>query len=240
MRTKILILVAASVFIMSCNFTSGRRVKGDGNLSTQQRSVGDFGEVAAVGGINIVLSNGAAYGVKVSADENLQEYIETKKDGDRLVIKTRDGYRLRSRNKITINVTAPAIRELEVVGSGSIVSDGRLAYNSKLHAAITGSGEMNLDVDAPEVTTRTTGSGDIMLRGTTRRYEAVINGSGSVKSGDLLSENTEVKISGSGNAMVFASKQLGVNISGSGDVAYKGSPAVNQSISGSGSIRQVQ
>ena len=65
-------------------------------------------------------------------------------------------------------------------------------------------------------------------------------GSGGIKCFELLSEQTKIGISGSGDAQVYASKQLDVEINGSGSVAYKGSPAVSQNVSGSGSVRKAE
>ena len=96
---------------------------------------------------------------------------------------------------------------------------------------------MKLNIDAPEVSTEATGSGNIILTGTTKNFSTEINGSGEVHCFNMLSENTRVEIAGSGSAEVHASKQLEVQISGSGDVAYRGTPTINQHISGSGSVR---
>jgi hypothetical protein len=56
---------------------------------------------------------------------------------------------------------------------------------------------------------------------------------------DLQSENTTVKIYGSGNADVFASVKLDVHVAGSGDVRYKGNAQTSSSIAGSGSVKKI-
>lgn len=54
----------------------------------------------------------------------------------------------------------------------------------------------------------------------------------------LFAENTAVKVSGSGNANVFASVNLDAKVSGSGNIFYSGNPTSPQiQKSGSGSIQ---
>jgi hypothetical protein len=237
---KINLLLLFLILFSSCHFMGGRRVRGNGNLGTQNRSTGAFNGIRVQGGMDVVLTSGPDHAVKVEADENLLNYILTDRDGDALVIRTRNGYNLNPRAGMKVYITAPALEAITITGSGTVVSNEKLAAARKLDINVTGSGDVKLEVNAPEVEAEATGSGNIILTGATRSFKAEINGSGEVKCFGLMSENTGVKISGSGSAEVFASKQLDVRISGSGDVAYKGSPRINQHISGSGDVHSVQ
>jgi len=237
---KIIALLLLVVLFSACRFTGGRRVRGNGNVIMQNRNIGSFSGVRVLGGMDAVLRSGTAYAVNVETDANLQKYILTNREGDVLVIRTRNGYNLHSDNNIKIYVTAPALEEITIGGSGSVTSAEKLAGSRKLQIHVNGSGDVKLDVDAPEVEAETNGSGTIILAGTTKQFSAEINGSGDFKCFNLLSETTGVEISGSGDAQVFASKQLDIDIRGSGDVAYKGTPAIRQRNAGSGSVRNVQ
>jgi hypothetical protein len=234
---KINSLLLLLVLFSSCNFMGGRRVHGNGNPGSQTRNIGSFNALRVLGSMDVVLSPGQEYAVKVEADENLLPYILTDKDGDALVIRTRNGYNLQSRSAIKVYVTAPALEDIVISGSGSVISNGTLALDRPLKIDVSGSGDVKLAVNAPNVTTEATGSGNLILIGNTKDFSTEINGSGEVHCFNLLSENTKVAISGSGSAEVYASKQLEVHISGSGDVAYKGTPAIDQHVSGSGSVR---
>lgn len=237
-------LALASLFLMivltSCSYMGGKRVTGDGELSTENRTVGDVRGVEVTGSMQVIVSQGATAAVRVEADRNLHSYIVTEMDGDVLKVRPKKGYNLRPRAHIKIFVTAPQFHTLAVTGSGKINSASKILGGEKLKVDVTGSGDVVADVDAPTVLSEITGSGSITLNGNTRTFGSEITGSGEVHTFNLLSEATEVEISGSGNAEVFASKQLNINIAGSGDVQYKGNPTVNQSVAGSGNIRKVQ
>jgi hypothetical protein len=241
MRKLTLLLIAGSFLVVSCNFIGAKKVRGNGVLQAQQRNITDFKGVSVRGDMDVVLVPGSAFSVRVEADENLLPYIETERDGNMLVIAPRKGYNLRPETEMKIYVTAPIINDVEVVGSGNVVSQGIITANNKLTTDVSGSGDVKLEVDAPEVGAEITGSGNINLGGNTRKFTAEITGSGDLMSFNLLSETTDVEISGSGNAKVFASKQLGIEINGSGNVDYKGNPAsINQNVAGSGNVNKVQ
>ena len=224
------------VFIASCNADS-RRVRGNGDMGNQTRNTGSFEAVRVADGLDVVVSTGATHAVRVEADENLLEYITTERDGDVLVVQTRDNYNLSPKAGLKVYVTAPTLEAIAISESGSVTSASKLSAPDKFDIDVTGSGDVTLDLNAPEVTAEATGSGNIRLTGTTRNFKGEITASGELHCFDLMSENTVVEISGSGSAQVHASKTLEVSIAGSGDVRYRGSPRIDQRISGSGSVR---
>jgi hypothetical protein len=168
------------------------------------------------------------------------KYIDTHTSGNTLSIGSQRGYNIKSRSGIKVYITAPKINDLQIAGSGSIKSSSKITNTSKIGIHVGGSGDVVLDVDAPQVEAEIGGSGSVTVKGRTRDFNAEVAGSGEVHGFDLLSENTSVEIAGSGDAEIFASKTLDISIAGSGDVRYKGTPTIKQSIAGSGDIRQVQ
>ena len=91
----------------------------------------------------------------------------------------------------------------------------------------------------PKVSADVSGSGNVMLKGTSRDFEGSISGSGSIKAFDLTTDVSTLKLSGSADAEITVNQKLDVRVSGSGDVRYKGNAAVSQSISGAGSVKKV-
>ncbi|MBD0284477.1 MAG: DUF2807 domain-containing protein [Flavisolibacter sp.] len=239
---RILILIISIVLLRnSChiNFIGGKRITGNGSLSTEQRNVGTFTGVDVRGSMDVFLSSGLAHAVRVEADGNLLPYIETTNNGGTLRIGSRNGYNLNPRAGIKIYVTAPELSGILVTGSGDVVSQSRISSRDKLHTEIRGSGDIRLEMDAPQTEAEITGSGSITLNGNTRTLNVAIRGSGDVHGFNLMSENAQVDIAGSGNAQVYASKQLDIDIKGSGNTEYKGNPSINQKVHGSGDIRRV-
>lgn len=234
----LLATVTTITCLMACNHIGGKRVKGNGNVITQDRSVGAFAGVRSSGSFDIYVSTGPQ-SVKIEAEENLLPYIESYIDGDILKIDTKDDTWLRNNRKIKIYVSAPHFKLIRSSGSGDIIGQNKITNGEKIEVGVTGSADIILDLDAPEIETEISGSGDASLKGDTRKFSGQINGSGSIKAIDLKTEETEIKINGSGDAEIYASVKLDVRVAGSGDVKYKGGAQVNSNIAGGGKVTKL-
>jgi hypothetical protein len=178
--------------------------------------------------------------VRVEAEDNLQPYIETTMDGNELEIDTKEGFRLRPGKPVKIYITSPNFAKVRLSGSGDILSQNRIAGKDRIELAVSGSGNIKVDLDAPAVNAEMSGSGNINLSGLAKQFQGKLSGSGNISAMDLKTEQTEIRISGSGNADVFASEKLDVKVAGSGDVRYKGgAQQVSSNITGSGSVKKV-
>jgi hypothetical protein len=230
-------LVTVALF-SSCRYVSGKRIRGNGNVKTEERSLGSFKSVSSHGSFNIYVSSGNQ-SVKIEAEENLLPYIETYIDGSTLHVRTKNDAWLRPSREVKIFVSSPDFENIHSYGSGNIIGQSKIVNTSKLELEVSGSANIKMNADAPEINTETNGSGDIDLKGETKSFKAVVRGSGNVRAMDLKSEDATIKIYGSGNADIFASVKLDVNIAGSGDVRYKGDGQVSSHIAGSGSVKKV-
>lgn len=239
MKSALFLILVFAIIHSSCHYVTGKRIKGNGESATQERSVGGFKSINAMGSMDVIVSQAATPSLKIEADKNLLEYIETRNNGGTIEIYTREGYNLDPKSGISVYAAAPDFNNIDVSGSGKIKSNGKIISTTQLSADVSGSGDILLDADAPRIQTQISGSGSSTIKGTTRDFSARISGSGDVHCFELLSENTEIDIAGSGNAEVYASKTLDVDIAGSGDVRYKGNPTIKQNTAGSGSVKKV-
>jgi hypothetical protein len=237
MKSTFLFLAIAVLFV-SCRFMGGKPVRGNGNITTEQRSVGGFSGVESSGPFDIIISSGNE-SVKIEAEDNLLPYIETSLEGDILKVRTKSGYWLRPKRDVRIFVSGPAFHLVHLSGSGNIISQEKIHQDTDIELAINGSGDIKLNIEAPKVKARIAGSGNMILNGQTKNFEGTVSGSGDIRAMDFKTEETKVNISGSGDANVFASVKLDVEVRGSGDVKYRGGANVTSDIKGSGSVNKV-
>ena len=236
---NLFILLAISILIMpSCRYRNRHHVSGDGPTHTETRNLTGFTGVESRGSIDLEVSQGD-YLVRVEADQNLLQYIETVVENGRLVVQFKDGISIGDYHTAKLYVRSPEFSVIEARGSGNIKGNGSISNKNKMDVTVDGSGEMELSVDCPTIITHTNGSGDINLRGETRNLEAGVGGSGNVLLSDLKAENVKVSIHGSGNVEVYASEMLDATISGSGNVSYKGSPKITTTVHGSGEVSKM-
>jgi hypothetical protein len=237
MKKWLAFLLLGSLFVSSCRF-GGKRVRGNGNIRTEERSLSGFHGVVSNGSFDVYVSSGN-FAVKIEGEENLLPYIETHVEGDVLKIGTKKRYWLKPGKSIRIFVSAPAFNKIQSNGSGNIIGQSKITDPSKIELEVNGSADIKADVDAPEVTAQLRGSGNVNLTGNARTFTSEIMGSGDIRAMDLKAEETRVKIMGSGNADVYSSVKLDVNVAGSGDVRYKGGAQVNSRIAGSGGVKKL-
>lgn len=226
-----------AVSFTCCNF-GGETVNGNGNLKNETRSVGNTSKIKVIGGMDVFIEPGLP-AVKVQGDENILRYVETRIDDGWLEIKTRDHVNIHSVNPVKVYITASEINALKVTGSGNITCNNKFSSGRDMSFSITGSGNITAAVNTPGVNASITGSGNMYIKGETRNADINITGSGNYNSPDLKAENAAVKISGSGDANLFADVNLKASIAGSGGIKYTGDAAVDKHIAGSGTIIKV-
>ncbi|MEO6316013.1 MAG: head GIN domain-containing protein [Chitinophagaceae bacterium] len=236
---KIIFLFSVTlVMVSSCQYRSGKRVSGNGTRGSEERNITGFTGAETHGSIDIIASQGS-YHVRVETDQNLLQYVETTVENGHLMVRFKRGISLHDFRGAKVYITAPALNVFETHGSGNISSQGKISDKNKIDAVVSGSGDIQLQLDCPDVTTDTHGSGNITLAGESKNLSTRINGSGNVKAEDLKAETVKVSIHGSGDTRIFASESLDVEVSGSGDVHYRGAPRISTSIHGSGSVSKI-
>ncbi len=234
-------LVLIALFTLSCNAQWGKKIKGNGNVVTIDRSVGEYDAVAVAGWFDVDIVNGREGELSLQGEENLLEYIITEVKNGKLTIKVKKGYNLQSstwKRGILVTVPVEEINSVALSGSGDIIGKDVLRADD-FSASMSGSGDINLSVEADYLKTVISGSGDIELSGKARDFDVTVSGSGDVDAFDLEADHVKANVSGSANIKVTANQSLTARVSGSGDILYKGDPdKVDSKASGSGDINK--
>ncbi|HVZ56563.1 MAG TPA: head GIN domain-containing protein [Chitinophagaceae bacterium] len=231
-----LVLLAST---SSCRGFFGKRVRGDGHIQTENRTAGNFHSVDVSGSIDLYVKQDSSNSIRVETDENLLSYVEVFTEGDKLVVRYRNGFNIRPSKSVKVYVSAPAYKRLEASGASDIYSEGRLSLSDPLEIGLSGSSDAKLEASAPRVSADLSGACTLEMKGETKDFSVEGSGSTNVKCLDLLSENAKVDLSGAGDAEVYASVRLDVEVSGAASVRYKGNASVSQQVSGAGSVKKV-
>lgn len=236
---KLLSLSLVLLFSASCSSQWGKRVKGNGNVTTIERSVGEYDAIGLAGWFDVDLVAGKEGEIKLEGESNLLEHIKTEVKNGKLSIKVEEGYHLKPStwdDGIRITVPIESVNLIALSGSGDIVGKTSIKTDD-FKTAMSGSGDITLDVEASSIGASMSGSGDITLTGSTKYFEATISGSGDIKAYGLQADTVDATVSGSADIKVTANKMLKARVSGSGDISYRGNPdKVDTKASGSGDI----
>jgi hypothetical protein len=236
---RILVFLTAFVLLGSaCRM--GRRIKGNGHLATEERHVNRAERIKVSGSYDVELTEGPMTSVKVEADENLLPYVLVSEENGTLQIRSKNHVNFSSDHNITIYITTSKLEEVSLSGSGNITGKNKFTASERLSLSLSGSGDMEFDVNAAELKADISGSGGMILRGETRRERVSISGVGEYTADELKAEEATVRIAGSGDVKIFADVLLDVNVAGSGSVFYKGNATVKQRVVGSGEIKRIE
>lgn len=232
-------LIIALPLLGSCRHFWGKRVHGNGDIKTEERTVSSFKNLEVSSSFNVYITQGDLKPVKIEGDENLMQYIEVLQEGDRLIIRNRTGYDLEGSGDLSVHVSAPVFNSISLSGAGDIKGENKIAGSENLELDLSGAGDINMEIDVPKFKAEISGAGSMYIKGQTKDVDLGVSGVGSAHCFDLQAENTKVDVSGVGSAEVFASVKLDAQVNGVGSVNYKGSPTnVSQHVSGVGSINK--
>jgi hypothetical protein len=235
---RILFLLLVLVGFQACAQWPWERIDGNGKMTKQNRSVGNYTAISSSGFWDVMVGYGESSSIIVEGDENLLQYIETEVEGNKLVIKTKGKVNLRSKNKVTVYVSVTRLTGVSLSGSGDIMGEGKFRNDGPTDFHLSGSGNIRMGFDKiGTADVSVSGSGNVQLTGSAKAVNAKVSGSGNIDCSDLISDDATARISGSGNIRVNANKSVDANISGSGGVTYRGAATdVRKHVSGSGRL----
>lgn len=238
---KILTLGITLCMVAFANAQWGKKIKGNGNVVTIERSTEDYDAISVSGWFDVILVDGKEGKLSIEGDENLLEHIKTEVKDGQLVIKVEKGYNLQPSSwkkdgGIYITVPVESVNSVSLSGSGDIVGKKTISA-SEFNTSMSGSGDITLDLESKMVSASMSGSGDIKLSGSTEVFEVQISGSGDIKAYELIADKVHAIVSGSADIKVTANEELVARVSGSGDIHYRGDPKkIDSKTSGSGDI----
>jgi len=232
MKKAAFLFIILSLALNSCIIDGWNNgISGNGNVVEETRDVSGFAGVHVSTGIDVYLSEGNSFDVRVEADENLLEVILTELNGDMLVIKT-DRVNIRSAKSKKVYVTLPELEDLKISSAGDC--EGMTPFHCKdLRISISSAGDLSLDVEAESINLDISSSGDARISGSTGELDANLSSAGNLHAFELVAEKVDVSVSSAGDARVHATEEISMDASSAGNVYYKGDAEVLHSRSSS-------
>jgi hypothetical protein len=214
---------------------------GSGNVVTQTREVSGFNAVSfsAIGDLSV--QQGAAEGLSVEAEDNVQSELRSEVRGGTLYISLEDNHGLpsvRPTRPIHMNLTVKQLNSVDLSGAGSMVVSQ--LKTDQLHADVSGAGGLKLDgLVADQLNSSLSGVGNLTASGKASRTSVDVSGVGGFSGDNLQSASANANISGTGSATLWVTDNLSANISGVGSVRYYGHPTVSKNVSGLGNVQSL-
>ncbi len=244
MNTLVKILLALTLLFvgsvsMNAQNTNSNTIEGSGNVISKTVNTSSYNVIDVSGAMEVFLEKGTEGNITIVAEDNVMERIVVESDGETLTISMKNNTSLRNTKKIKITVPFKDISEISLRGSGNIEGKDSLENNA-VALNIQGSGNIKVSVEANSIDAKLNGSGNMELSGKATELEVKTTGSGNFQGKELISENAQIYISGSGDSTIFVNNTLKARIQGSGSVLYAGKPVSNDvKVMGSGKVKSL-
>ena len=210
-------------------------VDAEGSKETRQIDVSDFSGLSASGSHKVNVVRGSSNALSVEGHGNHLDLLDVKVKNGTLQL----GFEKCIKDSdITFTVTTPELEKVVNSGSGMVFSDDRFSANS-MKVTNSGSGRVNLRVDAQDLRVSNSGSGRIHLEGSGNSMTINNSGSGRIDMADYRARTAKVSFSGSGRGEIAVSDEITGAVSGSGKIRHRGNARTNVSISGSGGLERI-
>jgi hypothetical protein len=268
MNKRIVYVIAVLVMalsIVACEVTisgvggSTKTVHGSGSVIEEKRSVSNISsvELAMQGTLSVEL--GSTESLRIEAEDNLLEYIETPVSAGKLTIESQRGINLQNTEPINYFLTVTGLDSIRISSSGdiqapdlqaerfsaTITSSGNLSMGNlectSFTVEISSSGNLTMAILMAEtINVRISSSGNVEIAGgQVQEQDITISSSGEYRAEDLASAEAQVTLTSGGSVTVRVSDQLSGRLSSSGNLYYIGNPTVNVTTTSSGRTVQV-
>ncbi len=217
----ILFLAIIAVFITLRIELSREAHKGSGHIVTEERTLTDFTEIEARGNLVIHLEQSDNHKVKIEADDNLIEFIETRVSRGQLRIRLTEP--VRSQSYINLYVQFQDLYHIEGTAGSHFFSTDDL--HGEVLTKELGSGArsvLSLFYDELNVTLK---SGSFSnLSGRTNKFSVEGTTGAIIDASQLTALACEATSKSGAEVTVFVSESLTANASSGGLINYHGNP----------------
>jgi hypothetical protein len=178
---------------------------GSGNMTTREEHLTDFAAVTVNSGFRFVITQSSSYGITVTVDDNLVDYIQVTKTGTTLSVGFKPGYSVQSTSP-KVEITMPDLTRLELSGGAKGSATG-FTSSHDFTVSASGGGTVGMSGQAVGLTIEASGGSQLDLSG-------------------FHVTNAHVDMSGGSQATVNLDGRLDANLSGGSHLFYVGNPTM--------------
>ncbi len=217
--------VFAAAFFLGVWHPFGQ-VVGSENLVTREEFLSDFSVVDVGSGFEVEITQSSSYSIKITADDNVFDYMEVFNTRDTLTIRLKWGYSYQSVT-LRARITMPELYELDLSRGthGSIkgfsFSHGfvaELSWGSSLGGDFVTSGDVEFVLSG--------GSHLTMLDGAANDLRISASGGSSLGLSGFSVHDASVSLSGGSHATINLDGRLDASLSGGSHLVYIGDPTM--------------
>src|SRR6266446_2853647 len=204
-RITISVLTAFIILVTGCGWPG---IRGNGNITTDQRTVTAFSEIDLRIGAPALI---------ITTDENLLQYIDSRNTDNRLRLHSRD--RIRPTRGVKIVVSSPTRSAAKLTGASRLTANQ--LSGAKFAVESTGAARVTLDGTVDELLADMTGASTLNAK-SLQTKTAEISTTGAADANIAVSDTLKVSITGAGKVNYSGNPPtIEKHITGAGSIRHR-------------------
>lgn len=237
MKSKIIMALMATVLVLtSCENDS---IRASGEVTTREFSFSGYSALEVGGAFEVFVQfSDIDKSVRIEANENLQDRLVVRVDGNTLEIRPENNLNIRGNATLRAFITTNNLSGIDLSGATTLTLVDEWVVDSG-DLRLSGASNLTGEVTASELEIRMSGSSDIDLFGTVEELYADLSGSSDLRDFDLQVQRLDMDLSGSSDAFLSVNESIEIDASGSSSLNYRGTPQIiRQNLSGGSELNQ--
>jgi hypothetical protein len=202
----------------------GADVTGSGNLTTETHDLSDFNRIEAHNGFELEVTMADTFSIKITADDNIHEYISMTKSGDTLDIRLRGTHFYHSVT-LMAEISMPELYYMELTG-GSRADISGFSSTHDFEANLSGGSRLTGDIITSDAKFDLSGGSQVELDGSGGDLNIDASGGSRLDLEDFPIADASINMSGGSRATINIIGNLDVDLSGGSRVDYIGTPTL--------------
>lgn len=218
-KTIVLIFASAAIFTLcACSNMSGGTYIGKEAVETRSFALKDFKNFECSNDIDVSVTRGDEYSVKVTTNKDVFDKLEIKKQGDTLVAKNKPNIVLQD-TIINMEVVCPEVVDINLSNDSDVVLDGDFKTQDNVKINISNDASLIGSLSGKDVDITVSNDGQLDISGSFNNSVLSLSNDGAADLSQAMLNSAVVNISNDA--------KLDINAQGNIELTASNSPRVN-------------
>ncbi len=229
------LMCVLSMALAGCYPITVASLAGSGKPVTKSMDLTGFSAVDASSAFQVQITQGESFSVSVTADDNLWDRVDVRKDGDTLILGLKQPGSYRNIH-LSAKVTMPSLSKLTLSGASNGTVSG-FKSSSGLTVGVSGASKLSGDVQAGNASFTASGASTVDLSGSADSLTIDGSGASTANLPNFAVNKANVTLSGASKASINVKSNLDYDLSGASRLSFTGSPTIGKmNTSGASSV----
>lgn len=223
-KSTVIALILLAIIPFSSN---AQTIKGNEKIKTDVRSISGFNKLVVQGQAELYVTQESVENVKIEADENLIELLQTSVNNGVLYVIVPSN--IKKAKQITVSVAYRSLKQIILMNEIELKSDRANSFDD-IEIICGNNAKVNFEFTAKNASIKAHDFSNVSLRGYTENLLVESTDDTELNAFDLQSDVCTVVGSGYAEISVNVKKSISIVMSGSSNLFLMGEPAISQRI----------